>query len=304
MLSRRQLLTLSALLATAGSPARARATQTIRKQQADEHANGPAVLEVAVGGRLGCCLYQVGKGALAGHRADERFAMCSTFKLPLAAMVLAKADAGAIALDETLAIVEADAIPHMPVTAAFLGKRMTVAALAQAAQTTSDNLAANLLMKHLGGPHALTRFYREHGDSLTRSDRYEPELNLVVGSDQRDTTTPAAMAELVARIFSSETLSASSKDKLKSWCIETKTGLKRLRAGLPRHCVAGDKTGTALHSSMPNQHNDVALIWHGETLRYVLASYYQADQAYPEMQPGHDAIHADVAAWAATHLSC
>ncbi|WP_395612872.1 hypothetical protein [Allosphingosinicella sp.] len=45
-----------------------------------------AAIERASGGRLGVASSTPDGRTLFAHRADERFAMCSTFKLPLAAM--------------------------------------------------------------------------------------------------------------------------------------------------------------------------------------------------------------------------
>jgi beta-lactamase class A len=123
--------------------------------------------------------------------------MCSTFKLPLAALVLRAVDRGQLKLGTRLRYSKADIVSHMPVTEAHLNEgSMSVEALAQAAQVYSDNVAANLLLKQLGGPGAFTAFCRELGDSVTRLDRYEPMLNLSAPGDARDTTTPLAMVHL------------------------------------------------------------------------------------------------------------
>ena len=74
-----------------------------------------AALERRRGGRLGVSVVDTGGGPGHGHRADERFAMCSTFKLMLAAAMLAQVDAGRWKLDDRLGWTAADAVPHMPV---------------------------------------------------------------------------------------------------------------------------------------------------------------------------------------------
>ncbi len=70
---------------------------------------------------------------------------------------------------------------------------MTVRELCSAAITMSDNTAANLFLTTIGGPKELTAF-AQHGDRVTRLDRWEPELNEAIPNDERDTTMPAAMA--------------------------------------------------------------------------------------------------------------
>src|SRR5262245_52396270 len=51
-------------------------------------------LERESGGRLGVCVVETGSGARHAHRGDERFPMCSTFKVLATAAVLAQVDAG------------------------------------------------------------------------------------------------------------------------------------------------------------------------------------------------------------------
>jgi beta-lactamase class A len=259
-----------------------------------------AALESLTGGRLGVCVTDTASGAQLGWRGDERFAMCSTFKLPLAAVVLREADAGRLDLAEVLTYGDDDLVAHAPVTSRHLARGgMTVQALAEATQKTSDNVAANLLLRRLGGPAAFTARLRELGDATTRLDRYEPEMNLVTDGDPRDTTTPRAMAGLVARVLGPTLLRADSRRLLIDWMRETRTGLARLRGGLPAGWDAGDKTGTAQHPSMRNKHNDVAFLlppgrsWVDGPL--VVTSYHESPGYFDELRPQDDSIHAEVA---------
>lgn len=72
---------------------------------------------------------------------------------------------------------------------------MTVAELSAAAVQYSDNAAANLLLKELGGPAGLTAFMRSIGDTTFRLDRWELELNSAIPGDARDTSSPRAVTE-------------------------------------------------------------------------------------------------------------
>jgi len=259
-----------------------------------------AALESLTGGRLGVCVLDTASGAQLDWRGDERFAMCSTFKLPLAAVVLREADAGRLDLAEVLTYGDDDLVAHAPVTSRYLARGgMTVQALAEATQKTSDNVAANLLLRRLGGPAAFTARLRELGDATTRLDRYEPQMNLVTDGDPRDTTTPRAMAGLVARVLGPTLLRADSRRLLIDWMRDTRTGLARLRGGLPAGWDAGDKTGTAQHPSMRNKHNDVAFVlppgrsWVDGPL--VVTSYHESPGYFEDLRPQDDAIHAEVA---------
>jgi beta-lactamase class A len=180
-------------------------------QPATDTAAALAALEARAGGRLGVCLLDTGSGRLVGHRLDERFAMCSTFKLPLAALVLRAAEAGRLRLDDAVAITKADLVAYAPVVEPKVGQTLTLAALAEAAQTTSDNAAANLLLARLGGPAGFTAALRGLGDSVTRLDRTEPQLNVVKPGEEHDTTSPRAMAATMARLLTGDVLSAASR---------------------------------------------------------------------------------------------
>lgn len=154
-----------------------------------------ARIETESGGRLGVAVLDTLTDARFGHRADERFPMCSTFKLLAAAAILARVDAKQEQLDRRIEFASADVVVNSRVTKDHVGAPgMSLAELCEAAMTMSDNTAGNLLLASLGGPQGLTAYARSLGDTVTRLDRIEPELNEAAPGDARDTTTPAAMA--------------------------------------------------------------------------------------------------------------
>ena len=253
-----------------------------------------ADLERRSGGRLGFCLLDTGTGRVIGQRLDARFAMCSTFKLPLAGWALHLSDQGKLQLDEVLPLTEQDRVSHAPVTGPLIGKGgMTIEALVEAAQKTSDNVAPNVVLRRLGGPAAFTGWLRSIGDATTRLDRYETELNLVPPGDHRDTSTPRAFARTVAKLTTGGVLSPSSRQKLVRWTVETGTGLKRLRAGLPDTWIAGDKTGTAFADGMAPKVNDVAIAWPPGAAPIVLSCFLEGPKAGQETSSEMEKIHAE-----------
>lgn len=256
-------------------------------QPAERLPQALAALERRNGGRLGVAVLDTGSNRLWGHREDERFGLCSTFKLPLAAAVLQQIDAGRWAPDRWVSFAGASPVPNSPVTDAHRAAGgMRLLDLAQATQTTSDNLAANLLMRELGGndgPAWLTRWLRERGDAVTRIDRWEPEMNDVPPGELRDTSSPAAMARTAASLLVGDTLQEGSRAVLQRWAVETQTGLDRLRAGLPAGWRAGDKTGTGRRTGQPDKVNDVVVFWPPGGAPWAIAAYYEAP---PHTEPG------------------
>jgi beta-lactamase class A len=215
-------------------------------------------IEKAVGGRVGVMALDTGSGKALQSRPDERFPLCSTFKWLLAAAVLARADAGTLPLDKSASIEGLKLVGYSPVTGGRgASGTFSVEELCRAAVEDSDNTAANLLLSMIDGPAGLTRFLRSAGDPTTRLDRNEPALNEYVPGDLRDTTTPRAMVSTLNTLLLGTTLAAASRQQLISWMKDCKTGLARLRAGLPAAWVTADKTGTGDGGSV----NDLAISW-------------------------------------------
>ncbi len=235
-----------------------------------------AQVESSLGGRIGVFAFRAGQEPTLSHRADERFAMCSTFKWVLAAAVLAAADRGSLALDQRVPITPSDLLEYSPVTRARAGEgALTVAELAEAAVTVSDNAAANLLLPRIDGPPGLTQFFRALGDPVSRLDRNEPSLNTNVPGDPRDTTSPRAMAGVLAQAVAGPALTPASRERLLGWLRACKTGLKRLRAGLPATWDIGDKTGTGLNGAA----GDVAVAFAPGRPPLFIAAYCSGSQA-------------------------
>lgn len=238
-------------------------------------------IEQAARGRLGVAVLDTRTGRIDGHRLDERFPMCSTFKWLAAAFVLQRVDAGLERLDRRVAVDPARLPSYSPVTERAAGT-LSVAELCEAAVTLSDNGAANLLLADFGGPAALTAFARTLGDPATRLDRIEPELNESRPGDPRDTTTPRGMATALRAAVFGPALSAGSKDRLVQWLVDAKTGAKRLRAGLPPGWRVGDKTGTGRNGST----NDVAVVWPVGRAPMLIAAYLTETRADEAVRDG------------------
>jgi beta-lactamase class A len=245
-------------------------------------------LERRHGGRLGVAVLDTGSGRRIVHRADERFLMCSTFKLMAVAAVLARVDHGAEQLDRRIVFDKSALLSYAPVSRTHVGAPgMTVAELCQAAITLSDNTAANLLLASLGGPAAVTAYARSLGDNVTRLDRIEPELNLVSPGGVLDTTAPNAMLADLQTLLLGHVLSEASRQQLIAWLRATTTGRNLLRAGIPPAWRVGDKTGRGPRGET----NDIAIVWPPQRKPLLVTTYYAESTAtYDECE----AVLADV----------
>lgn len=190
------------------------------------------------------------------HRADERFALCSTFKSVLAGAVLAREPRPDRATRDDLRLAVSD----------------------------SDNDAANRLLDRLGGPPAVTAFARDLGDDVTRLDRIEPDLNTAVPGDPRDTTSPRAIAATYRALVLGDALPHPARALLTDLLVGSTTGAERIRAGLPDGWRVGDKTGTGGYGST----HDVAVVWPTGGDPFVLAVYLDDDVA--DAEPRDDLV--------------
>lgn len=236
-----------------------------------------AAIEKGVAGRLGVAALDTGSGRRIDHRFAERFPMCSTFKFLLAAAVLRRVDLKQDQLERRIAYGRGDLLEYAPIARQRVQEGgMSLSDLCAAAVEYSDNTAANLLLKVLGGPGAITRYAASLGDPLTRLDRTEPSLNEAVPGDERDTTSPTAMLDNLRVILLGKALSPASRGQLQAWLIANTTGDSRLRAGLPAGWKAGDKTGTGEHGST----NDIGILWPPGRPPILVAAYL-TDSAAP-----------------------
>ena len=251
------------------------------------------LVELAANGRLGAYVLDTENGQSFGWRESERFAHASSFKLSLAAMVLALGERGTIDPGEVLHWTEADMMWVSTVTRANIATGLSMRELARATLVTSDNTAANVLLRRLGGPEALTAFWRSIGDQISRLDRYEPDLNVVPRGTTLDSTTPMAMGNTVARLVTGKVLSAENTATLRGWMTQVRTGMDRIRAAFPDNWVAGDKTGTGIGDDV-HTYVDIAFGAPANRLPLIVTAYFEPANLVEPMDPVSVNVLADV----------
>lgn len=212
-------------------------------------------LEARHGGRLG--LFATQEDRRLGWRSTERFAFCSTFKLFLAAYVMQAVQQGRDRLDRPVPITAADMVAHGPITQPAIGRTLTLEELCKATVEISDNPAANILIREMGGLAAFQQWYRSIGDQITQVDRMETELNSALPGDMRDTTTAEQYVTNLDKVLLGNVLSAVHLRSLERWITQTPTGAGRIKAGVPAGYTVGHKTGTGARGT----HNNIGIIW-------------------------------------------
>jgi beta-lactamase class A len=229
-----------------------------------------AALEKREGGILGVAALDTGSGRHLQYRENERFGMCSTFKFLAAAAVLQRVDQGKESLGRWVAYSDSDLLEYARVAKEHVQQQgMTLSDVCAAAVQWSDNTAANLLLKILGGPAGVTRFIRLLGDEVTRLDDIEPALNVVKPGEVRNTSTPASMLSLLSATLFGQALSPDSRTRLEAWMLDAKVGEKRIPAGLPAGWRIAHKTGT-----WSDETNDVGILWPPDKAPIVVAAFY------------------------------
>ena len=245
--------------------------------QANASASAPQQLnaiENSLDGRLGLFALDTASGQRLAYRADERFPMCSTFKLLLVSAMLKMSTQQPGLMQQVLSYRQSDLVDYSPITERHVGVGMSVAKLCTAALQYSDNTAANLLIAQLGGPAAVTAFARSIGDQQFRLDRWETDLNTAIPGDQRDTSTPESMGRSLQRLALGDALPSAQREQLCVWLRGNTTGAARIKAGIPASWTIGDKTGGGHYGTA----NDIAVLWPPQRSPVILAIYTTRNQ--------------------------
>jgi beta-lactamase class A len=175
---------------------------------------------------IGIAALDLNTGESISIKGDTAFPMASTVKVAIAALYLSQVDHGRKTLDDT--------IGGVPVRK--LMARMLI---------YSDNRAADVLFKDVGGPTAVHQWLNQNGIRGVHVDRTIAQLLSDRRDlwDSRDSSTPKAMVELLRRLYRGELISASSRNYLLGLMAQCETGKNRMKALLPGVPVE-HKTGT------------------------------------------------------------
>jgi beta-lactamase class A len=231
-----------------------------------------SAVEARNGGRIGFVAHDQGSGRMLAWRGEERFVYCSTFKIFLAASTLLRVQAEEEQLDRMVPVQQSDILEWAPVTGPAVGSALSVKVLMRSAVEVSDGVAANLLLRAMGGPEAMQAFYRRLGDQTTRADRYEPYLVRLDGD--KDTIQPLQSAANIRKLtLDPETpLSEGNRTRLVDWMLASPTGPDRIKAGVPEGWRVAHKTGTGGYGPT----NDIGILYPPTGAPVIVTAYYHA----------------------------
>jgi beta-lactamase class A len=234
------------------------------------------------GGTAGVAILHLETGERYVRHADARFPMASVYKIPIALRLLQRVDAGEVSLADTVRLRPSDLRTGSGRIAArhLGGARLTLFDLLEAMIVDSDNTASDFLLRVAGGPAAVTARMRDLGVHDIRVDRAEIQMAfdyygvespppdstwtptvlsalqnespyavrkhtaVAFLDDPRDTTTPAAMIDLLARVWAGDALSTASTTLLLDVMERCATGPGRIPGLLPGETRVAHKTGT------------------------------------------------------------
>ncbi|PWN13305.1 class A beta-lactamase [Bacillus thuringiensis] len=245
------------------SPKQTKQTNPIKQENTGD--NSFAKLEKEYDAKLGIYALDTGTNQTVSYQSDDRFAFASTSK-SLAVGALLRQNS-IEALDERITYTREDLSNYNPITEKHVDTGMTLKELADASVRYSDSTAHNLILKKLGGPSAFEKILREIGDTVTNSERFEPELNEVNPGETHDTSTPKAIAKTLQSFTLGTVLPSEKRELLVDWMKRNTTGDKLIRAGVPKGWEVADKTGAGSYGTR----NDIAVIWPPNKTPIVLA---------------------------------
>lgn len=247
--------------------------QTFANRRTEPAQEALAHLEASSDGRLGVAAINMGNNQRILYRANEHFPMGCTSKVIGVAAILKKSMENSQLLQERITYKKNELVNWTPITEKHLADGMTVAELCRAAISHSDNTAMNLLTKKLGGPAGLNAFARSIQDKHFKLDHWWPDEALSSPKSREDESTPAAMEASLRKLTMGNVLATPQREMLITWLKNNVTGDARIRAGVPKGWVVGDKTGSGFHYGTSN---DIALIWPPNCPPIVVTVFYSS----------------------------
>jgi beta-lactamase class A len=191
--------------------------------------------------------------------------MQSVFKLPLALTVLHQVEQGTLSLDQPVRFLPQDRIlPHVysPLQDQHPdgGVDVPLRELLRLDVSVSDNVAADILLRLVGGPTAVNTYIAGLGISGFHLEDSEAVLHREVSAQYRNWFEPAGAVQMLRRISDNSPLTSAHTDLLLGW-MTSDLRTKRLEGDLPSGTRVAHKSGTSgVDNGVAHATNDIGLI--------------------------------------------
>jgi beta-lactamase class A len=198
--------------------------------------------------------------------ADAHPPMQSVFKFPLALATLHLVETGTLSLDQSVRFLPTDRIPpsvYSPLQSKYPQANVDISLreLLRLTVSLSDNTAADVLLRVIGGPRVVEAYMISLGIEGFHIESTERELHFDIASQYRNWFEPRAAVQLLRRFNDNSLLTAPHTALIKEWMCDTPTTPHRLKGGLPAGTVVLHKSGTSdTNQGLTYATNDIGLI--------------------------------------------
>ncbi|WP_345945205.1 class A beta-lactamase [Granulicella sp. dw_53] len=191
--------------------------------------------------------------------------MQSVFKMPLALLVLHRVEQGTLSLDQQVRFLPTDRIlPHAysPLQTKYPEADVDVPLreLTRLSVSLSDNVAADILLRLVGGPAMVNAYISSLGIAGFHLQDGENAMHHDVTLQYRNWFEPAAAVQLLRRMSDNSPLTSENTKLLLSW-MHGSMRAKRLEGDLPEGTFVAHKAGTSdVDNGIAHATNDIGLI--------------------------------------------
>lgn len=248
--------------------------------------------------RVGVAVVDMKTGELTEVNGRENFPLQSVFKFHIAAKVLDEVDHGKFRLDQQVAIQASEILEDTwsPLRDEHGRKDMSMRldSLIYYMISVSDNNAADILLRRVGGPEAVNGYVRSLGISGTQIQVNEEQMHQDWETQFRNVATPVSVSEILKKFFLREFLSGDMHNFLWAQLAHSSTGKNRLRAGAPEGSTVAHKTGTSGRNAegLSAATNDAGIILLPSGQAYIITVFVADSQGSDEV---NEKVIADIA---------
>ncbi|MGB6385474.1 MAG: class A beta-lactamase [Terriglobales bacterium] len=204
--------------------------------------------------------------------------MQSVFKFPLALSALHLVEQGKFSLDQPIRFLASDRILHAysPLQDKYPAAEVDVPLreLLRLAVSLSDNAAADVVLRIIGGPAVVDAYIKSIGVAGFHIEDNEQSLHRDVAVQYRNWFEPAGAVQLLRRISDNSPLTAEHTEFILEWMKDSPKTTSRIKGDLPSGTVVMHKSGTSdTEKGVTYATNDIGLITLPDGRRLAIAVF-------------------------------